>query len=59
LDQPVAILIIASEDFMEDAMSENMLLGLAMVRRAVYMYGSRLPECSEGQIGCGIGAGVP
>jgi len=43
---------------MEEAVSENMLLGPAMLRRAMYMYGSKLPKAPDGQIGCGIGMGV-
>lgn len=58
-DHPPTIPIIAPEGFMEEAMSENILLGPVMIRRAMYMYGSRLPKAPDGQIGCGIGAGVP
>jgi alkyl sulfatase BDS1-like metallo-beta-lactamase superfamily hydrolase len=58
-DQLPTIPIIAPEGFMEEAVSENMLLGPAMIRRAIYMYGSKLPKAPDGQIGCGIGASVP
>lgn len=51
--------IIAPEGFMEEASSENIYAGGAMLRRAVYMYGTRLPKAAGGQIGCGIGMGVP
>ncbi|KAJ5099048.1 beta-lactamase-like protein [Penicillium argentinense] len=53
------ISIIAPEGFMEEALSENLYVGNAMRRRAVYMYGSRLPKAPDGQIGCGLGMGVP
>lgn len=51
--------IIAPEGFMEEALSENLYVGNAMRRRAVYMYGNALPKAPDGQIGCGIGMIVP
>lgn len=51
--------IIAPEGFMEEALSENLYAGNAMRRRAVFMYGTALPKGPEGQIGCGLGMGVP
>ncbi|KAJ5160496.1 beta-lactamase-like protein [Penicillium canariense] len=54
-----SIPIIAPEGFMEEATSENLYLGNAMRRRAVYMYGTRLPKAPDGQIGCGLGMCVP
>lgn len=50
--------IIAPQGFMEEATSENIYVGPAMSRRAVYMYGTRLPQGPEGQVGCGIGSAV-
>ena len=47
--------IMAPEGFMEHAVSENVYAGNAMLRRAVYMYGDRLPKAPNGQIGTGIG----
>lgn len=51
--------IVAPEGFMEEALSENLYAGNAMRRRAVFMYGTALPKSPEGQIGCGLGMGVP
>ncbi|PLB45015.1 Metallo-hydrolase/oxidoreductase [Aspergillus steynii IBT 23096] len=58
LPESADIPILAPEGFMEEATSENMLVGPAMRRRAMYMYGSRLPKSPEGQLGCGIGMAV-
>ena len=40
---------------MESAVSENVYAGVAMSRRAVYMYGAALEKGPAGQIGCGLG----
>ncbi|KAL5356100.1 beta-lactamase-like protein [Aspergillus floccosus] len=53
-----SIPIIAPEGFLEEATSENIYVGPAMRRRAMYMYGNRLPKGPTGQIGCGIGMTV-
>ncbi|EAU31809.1 hypothetical protein ATEG_07547 [Aspergillus terreus NIH2624] len=53
-----SIPIIAPEGFLEEATSENIYVGPAMRRRAMYMYGNRLPKGPAGQIGCGIGMTV-
>ena len=47
--------ILAPEGFMESAVSENVYAGVAMSRRAVYMYGAALEKGPAGQIGCGLG----
>jgi alkyl sulfatase BDS1-like metallo-beta-lactamase superfamily hydrolase len=47
--------VIAPEGFMEEATSENILAGLAMQRRAQYMYGSRLPRSATGHVDTGLG----
>jgi linear primary-alkylsulfatase len=47
--------IIAPHGFMEEAVSENVIAGIAMSRRALYMYGSRLPRSERGHIGTGLG----
>ena len=47
--------IIAPEGFVESAVSENVYVGTAMSRRALYMYGSALAKGPAGQIGCGLG----
>jgi len=53
LDGPVPIL--APDGFMESAVSENVYAGVAMTRRAMYMYGVALEKGPAGQIGCGLG----
>ncbi len=47
--------VIAPQGFMESAVAENVYAGVAMSRRAVYMYGSSLEKGPAGQIGCGLG----
>lgn len=49
------IRIIAPEGFMEEATSENILVGLAMGRRASYMYGKELTRSTTGHVGTGLG----
>ncbi len=50
--------IVAPVGFMEEATSENILMGPAMGRRAMYMYGSRLPKNEKGLIDNGLGKAV-
>jgi alkyl sulfatase BDS1-like metallo-beta-lactamase superfamily hydrolase len=50
--------VIAPEGFMEEAVSENVLAGNAMSRRAQYMYGSLLPRSADGQVDAGLGKGL-
>ncbi|EAN4943861.1 MBL fold metallo-hydrolase [Salmonella enterica] len=47
--------IIAPEGFMAEAISENVLLGNIMSRRALYSYGLLLPHTPQGNIGNGLG----
>ncbi|WP_432067256.1 alkyl/aryl-sulfatase [Streptomyces sp. C10-9-1] len=47
--------VIAPEGFLAHAVSENVLAGTAMARRAAYMYGAALPKGPRGQIGAGLG----
>jgi alkyl sulfatase BDS1-like metallo-beta-lactamase superfamily hydrolase len=47
--------IIAPDAFMEYAISENVLAGNAMTRRAMYMYGVGLPQRGQGTLGTGLG----
>ncbi|MFS8182491.1 alkyl/aryl-sulfatase [Pseudovibrio denitrificans] len=47
--------IYAPEGFMEHAVSENVMAGNAMSRRASYMYGNLLPHSPQGQVGAGLG----
>ncbi|SEP92787.1 Alkyl sulfatase BDS1, metallo-beta-lactamase superfamily [Mycobacterium sp. 88mf] len=55
--------IIAPQAFVEDAVSENVIAGNAMSRRAIYMYGALLPRNAEGGVNGGLGmtvsTGVP
>lgn len=51
--------IIAPEGFMEHAVSENLIAGAAMNRRANFQFGMRLEPGPAGQGGAGIGTGVP
>ncbi|MFO0694123.1 MAG: alkyl sulfatase dimerization domain-containing protein [Polyangiales bacterium] len=47
--------ILAPSGFLEHAISENVIAGNAMSRRATYMYGNLLPPRANGQIGAGLG----
>ena len=47
--------IIASEGFMDFAVSENILAGNVMTRRASYMFGSLLPKDASGLVDSGLG----
>jgi alkyl sulfatase BDS1-like metallo-beta-lactamase superfamily hydrolase len=47
--------IIAPAGFMEHAVSENVIAGNAMGRRAIYQFGVTLPRGPEGQVSSGIG----
>jgi alkyl sulfatase BDS1-like metallo-beta-lactamase superfamily hydrolase len=47
--------IIAPEGFLEHAVSENVIAGNAMSRRAVFMYGALLPRNAQGGVNAGLG----
>jgi len=49
------IKVIAPEHFLEHAISENVIAGNVMTRRASYMYGNLLPKDAQGQVGAGLG----
>ena len=51
--------IIAPVGFAEAAMSENVLAGNAMGRRASYMYGPLLPKGPTGTVSPALGLGIP
>jgi len=51
--------VVAPAGFLEEATSENVLAGVAMGRRALYMYGSSLPRSATGHVDAGLGKGVP
>jgi len=50
--------IIAPDGFLKAAVSENVLAGNAMGRRATYMYGSMLPPGPQGHVDAGLGKTV-
>ncbi len=50
--------IVAPAAFVEDAVSENVIAGNAMGRRAVYMYGALLPRNAQGAVNGGLGMTV-
>lgn len=50
--------ILAPEHFAEHAISENVIAGNAMGRRAVYMYGALLPRNEKGGLNGGLGQTV-
>src|SRR5947208_13657570 len=47
--------IIAPNFFMEHAVSENIIAGPAMLRRAQYQFGPFLSKGVRGQVDCGLG----
>ena len=47
--------ILAPEHFTEHAVSENVIAGNAMSRRAIYMYGALLPRNERGGVNGGLG----
>ena len=51
--------ILAPEGFLEAAVSENVVAGTAMTRRASYMYGALLGPGPTGHVDAGLGKGVP
>jgi len=52
------VAIVAPEGFMKEVVSENVLAGNAMSRRAQYQFGLMLPPGVEGQVSSGIGQGI-
>lgn len=50
--------IVAPEGFMDYAVSENVLAGNAMARRASYMFGSLLEKDELGGVGSGLGKAI-
>lgn len=49
--------IIAPRGFIEEATSENVIAGIAMSRRASFMYGIDLPRGARGHVDTGLGKG--
>jgi len=54
-----AVQLIAPQGFLEAAVSENVLAGTVMLRRATYMYGAFLPHDAQGHVDTGLGKGLP
>ncbi|MFZ3033270.1 MAG: alkyl sulfatase dimerization domain-containing protein, partial [Parvibaculum sp.] len=50
--------VIAPEGFLEHAVSENIIAGPAMGRRARFQFGFTLPRGPEGEVTSGLGPGV-
>lgn len=50
--------IIAPDGFLEEAVSENVIAGVAMSRRANYQFGIGLSPGVDGQMSSGIGKGI-
>ncbi len=51
--------VIAPQHFSEEAVSENVLAGNHMTRRATLMFGSTLPRNAVGHVSSGLGPGLP
>ncbi len=50
--------VIASEGFIEEATSENILVGTAMARRSMYQFGKNLERSPKGLVDTGLGKNV-
>jgi alkyl sulfatase BDS1-like metallo-beta-lactamase superfamily hydrolase len=50
--------IVAPAGFMEEATSENVLVGTAMARRSLYQFGRDLPRSAKGNVDTGLGKDV-
>ena len=50
--------VIASEGFVEEATSENILVGTAMARRSMYQFGKNLERSAKGNVDTGLGKNV-
>ena len=50
-----AVEIIAPDRFMEEIVSENVLAGTVMIRRAQFQFGATLPKGPRGQVDAGLG----
>ena len=57
-DIDAGVPIVAPEGFLAAAVSENVLAGNAMGRRATYMYGATLPKDPKGHVDAGLGKAV-
>ena len=57
-DIAAGLTIVAPEGFLDAAVSENVLAGNVMSRRATYMYGALLPRDATGHVDAGLGKTV-
>ncbi|WP_088042609.1 alkyl/aryl-sulfatase [Bacillus sp. EAC] len=55
---PATVPIIVPDRYSEEALSENVLLGNIMARRASYQFGNLLPTNEKGFVTAGIGPGL-
>ncbi|CAK7212273.1 hypothetical protein SBRCBS47491_001407 [Sporothrix bragantina] len=55
---PASIPIIAPEGFLVAAIKENVLVGPAMLKRGISMFGQALPTNPRGLVGVGLGLGA-
>ena len=51
--------VIAPVGFLHEAVSENVIAGFAMTRRALYQFGPLLPPGPRGHVDCGLGKAIP
>lgn len=51
--------VIAPDGFLKEAVSENIIAGPAMLRRARFQFGGTLPRGAEGEVTSGLGPGIP
>src|SRR6185503_5610460 len=47
--------VVAPAGFMEEVVSENVLAGTPMIRRAQFQFGATLPKGPKGQVDAGLG----
>ena len=52
------VAVVAPDGFMQAAVGENVLAGLAMARRAQFQFGTMLPRGARGQVDAGLGKSV-
>jgi len=50
--------VVASDGFIEEATSENVMVGTAMGRRSLYQFGKDLERSPKGMVDTGLGKGV-
>ncbi len=50
--------VIASEGFLEESTSENVMVGTAMARRSIYQFGKDLERSAKGLVDTGLGKNV-